>query len=139
MKLTTITAALFAAAITLSSCGASKQTAADGVIVGGVKETKKQQVAAKRWKKYSIPEIKFEYNQLRNMFPYHVLQQRHVMSYHLYLLKFLEKLSFLQYLLVLFLILLILLFHLCHLFLVFLHPFFESLYLIFLPYYHLFG
>lgn len=60
MKLTTITAALFAAAITLSSCGASKQTAADGVIVGGVKETKKQQVAAKRWKKYSIPEIKFE-------------------------------------------------------------------------------
>lgn len=60
MKLTTITAALFAAAITLSSCGASKQTAADGVIAGGVKETKKQQVAAKRWKKYSIPEIKFE-------------------------------------------------------------------------------
>ena len=61
MKLTSITAALFMAAIALSSCGSSKSATTDnGSIAGGLLETKKQQVAAKRWKNFSIPEIKFE-------------------------------------------------------------------------------
>ena len=61
MKLTSITAALFMAAIALSSCGSSKSATTDnGSIAGGLQETKKQQVAAKRWKNFSIPEIKFE-------------------------------------------------------------------------------
>lgn len=61
MKLTSITAALFMAAVALSSCGGAQSATTDnGSIAGGLKETKKQQVAAKRWKNFSIPEIKFE-------------------------------------------------------------------------------
>ena len=60
MKIANAAAALFLA-VALASCGASKQTTADGgSIAGGLRETKKQQVAAKRWKNFSIPEIKFE-------------------------------------------------------------------------------
>lgn len=45
----------------LSSCVASHQAANDGSsIPGGLKETKRQAVAAKRWKAFAIPEIKFE-------------------------------------------------------------------------------
>lgn len=45
----------------LASCAASHKAANDGSsIVGGLKDTKKQIVAAKRWKAFSIPEIKFE-------------------------------------------------------------------------------
>ena len=60
MKMTTVAAALFAAMV-CASCASTKQSAADnGSIAGGLKETKKQQVAAKRWKNFSIPEIRFE-------------------------------------------------------------------------------
>ena len=60
MKIVNAAAALLLA-VALASCGVSKQTAADGgSIAGGLRETKKQQVAAKRWKNFSIPEIKFE-------------------------------------------------------------------------------
>lgn len=49
-----------AAAMMLSACGSSKQSADGSAVAGGLKETKKQVVAAKKWKDYSIPKILFE-------------------------------------------------------------------------------
>ena len=61
MKISNIHTLAIAALLALSSCGTSRQTANDGAsIAGGLKETKKQTIAAKRWKTFSIPEIKFE-------------------------------------------------------------------------------
>lgn len=59
MKLTNVLATLSVATI-IASCGTTKLTADNGSIAGGLKETKKQQVAAKRWKNFSIPKILFE-------------------------------------------------------------------------------
>ena len=61
MKISNIHTLAIAALLALSSCGTSRQVANDGAsIAGGLKETKKQTIAAKRWKTFSIPEIKFE-------------------------------------------------------------------------------
>lgn len=61
MKISNIHTLAIAALLALSSCGTSRQAANDGAsIAGGLKETKKQTIAAKRWKTFSIPEIKFE-------------------------------------------------------------------------------
>ena len=61
MKMSTIAATVFAALAILTSCAGTKQALNDGsTIAGGLKETKKQIVAAKRWHNFSIPEIKFE-------------------------------------------------------------------------------
>lgn len=61
MKKNNIKALAFAALAALASCGTPHNTADSGAAIpGGLKPTKQQTVAAKRWKAFAIPDIKFE-------------------------------------------------------------------------------